>query len=78
MLCGSSASEVSLTASPKDSKAVAALRSRSKKTKNRRKKGDDAGNSVRPLALCFINSPYSKISPFGFASSLLRGAGALF
>jgi hypothetical protein len=40
-------SEVSPTASPKDNKAAQSVHSRSKKTKNRHKKGDVAGNSVR-------------------------------
>jgi hypothetical protein len=43
----SSASEVPQTASPKHNNAVQNFRSRSKKTKIRRKKGGDAGISVR-------------------------------
>jgi hypothetical protein len=45
----SSNSEVSPAVPPKDNKAVPALRSHSKKTKNGNKKGDDAGKSFRLL-----------------------------
>jgi hypothetical protein len=72
------ASEVFPTASHKDNKAVPAFRSRSKKTKNRRKKGDDARKSVRLPRIVLHQHILLQNSPFGFASSLLRGAGALF
>jgi|AntAceMinimDraft_5_1070358.scaffolds.fasta_scaffold39936_2 hypothetical protein len=42
-------SEVSPAASPKDNKAAPSVRSRSNKTKNRHKMGDDAGNSFPRL-----------------------------
>jgi hypothetical protein len=77
MLRGSPASEVPPTVSPKDNKAAPALRSRSKKTQNRRKKGDDVGNSVRPPHIVLCQQTLFKKN-FGFASSLLRDAGALY
>jgi hypothetical protein len=64
--------------SPKDNKAASALRSCSKKTKKRRKKGGDAANSMRPSRIEFHQDTVSKNNLFGFASSLLRGAGALY
>jgi hypothetical protein len=62
--------------SPKDNKAASALRSCSKKAKKRRMKGSDAANSMRPSRIEFHKHTHSK-KTFGFASSLLRGAGAL-
>ena len=68
----SSASEVSPTASPKDNKAALALRSRSKKTKIRRKKGVDARSSVRlPRIVLHQHTSFQNL-PFCFTSSLLR------
>jgi hypothetical protein len=63
--------------SPEDNKAASALRSCSKKTKKRRKKGGDAADSMRPTCIEFHQHTLSKNNPFGFASSLLRGACAL-
>jgi hypothetical protein len=63
--------------SPKDSKAASALRSCSKTTKKRRKKGGDAAKSMRTSRIEFHQHTLSKNSPNAFASSLLRGAGAL-
>jgi hypothetical protein len=77
ILRGSSASEISSVASPKD-KAAFSLRFRSKKTKNRRKKGDGAGNSVRPPQVMLHQHTLFKHLHFGFVSSLLRGADALY
>jgi hypothetical protein len=74
----SSAFEVFPTASHKDNKAVTAFRSRSKKTKNRRKKGDGAIKLVRLPRIVLHRHTLLKNFPYGFASSLLRGAGALF
>jgi hypothetical protein len=74
----SSASKVLSTASQKDSKAVPAFRSRSKKMKNRRKKGDGARNSMRLPRIVLHQHILHQKFPFGFASSVLRGAGALF
>jgi hypothetical protein len=64
--------------SPKDSKAASALRSCLKKAKKRRKKGGDAANSMCPSRINFHQRSLSKNTPFGFASSLLRVAGALY
>jgi hypothetical protein len=64
--------------SPKDSKAAPALCSRSKKTKNRRKKGDDAGNSVRLPRIVLHQHTLLLNFHFSFSASLLRGASALF
>jgi len=61
----------------KDNKAASALRHCSKKTKKRRKKGGGAANSMRLFRIQFHQHILSKNSPFGFASLLLRGAGAL-
>jgi hypothetical protein len=63
--------------SHKGSKAASALRSCSKKTKKRRKKGGDAANSMRPSRIELHQRTLFKNNPSGFASSLLRGAGAL-
>ena len=63
--------------SHKDNKAASALRSCSKKTKKRRKKGGGAANSMRPSRIDFHLSTLFKNNPFGFASTLLWGAGAL-
>jgi len=41
-------------------------------------KGDDAGNSVHPSRIELHEQTYFKNPLFGFASSLLRGVGALF
>jgi hypothetical protein len=63
------------TASLKDNKAVPALRSRSKKTKNRRKKGDDARNSVRlPRIVLYHHKTSPKLLPLAL---LLRFCGVL-
>jgi hypothetical protein len=51
------------------------LRFCSKKTKKRRKKGGDAANSMQPSRIELNQHTLS--APFGFASSLLRGSGAL-
>jgi hypothetical protein len=53
------------TASHKDNKAVPAVRSRSKKTKNRRKKGDDARKSVR--LPCIVLHQYTLLQDFPLA-----------
>jgi hypothetical protein len=58
----SCASRVQKSASPKDNKAAPALRSRSKKTRNIRKKGDDAGNSVPPPHIALYQNTFSKTS----------------
>jgi hypothetical protein len=73
----SSAFEVFPTASHKDNIAVPAFRSRLKKTKYRRKKGNDARKSVRLPCVVLHQHTLLKNFPYGFASSLLRGAGAL-
>jgi hypothetical protein len=62
--------------SPKDNKA-SALRSFSKKLKQMRKKGGGVANSMCLSRIEFHQHTLSKNSPFGFASSLLRDAGAL-
>jgi hypothetical protein len=77
MLRGSSASKVPPTASLKDKKAGSASRSRRMKMKNRRKKGDGAGNSVRSPRIELHQHNLINIPPYGFTSSLLRGTGAL-
>jgi hypothetical protein len=45
--------------------------------KKGRKKGGGAANSMRPSLIEFHQHTISKNNLFGFASSLLRGAGAL-
>ena len=72
------ASEVFPTASHKDNKTVPNFRSRSKKTKIKRKKGDDARNLVRLPRIVLHQQTLLNNFSYGFASSLLRGAGALF
>jgi hypothetical protein len=70
-----SAYEIPLTASPKDNKAVPAFHSRSKKTKNRRKNGYDAGTSEwLPHIILHQHISFSYISPFAL---LLRFCGVL-
>jgi hypothetical protein len=76
--CCSSASEVLPTTSHKGDMAIPAFCFRSKKTKNRRKKGDDARKLVRLPRSVLHQHTLLKNFPYGFASSLLRGAGALF
>jgi hypothetical protein len=62
----------------KDNKAAPILRSRSKKTKNKRKTGDGTRNSVRLPRSALHQYTHVQDFPFGFTSSLLRGADSLF
>ena len=77
----SSASEVLPTVSHKANKAPPAFCSRSKETKNRRKKGDNRKNSVR-LSRTVLHLPrLLQNFPTGFASSLvgyLRSSSCVF